>query len=61
MERVDGRRRRQVSNHGRLFVYSLSTAALVAILVMSFIAMSSLNLGPLGGGVVNSTTTLGTP
>ena len=55
MERVEGKPRR--SSHGRLFVYSLSTAALVAVLVLAVIAMSTLDLGPLAGGAVNSTTT----
>ncbi len=42
---------------GRLFIYSLSTAALVAILVLAAVAMSSLDLGPLSGGGVNATVT----
>lgn len=57
MERAEGTRQRAVY-HGRVLVYSMSTAALVAILVLAAVAMSSLDLGPLaGGGVVNSTTT----
>jgi hypothetical protein len=42
---------------GRLFVYSLSTAALVAILVLAAVALSTLDLGPLSSGGVNATWT----
>ena len=56
MARAEGTRSRQTIR-GRLFVYSLSTAALVAILVLAIVAMSTLDLGPLAGGAVNATTT----
>jgi hypothetical protein len=57
MARAEGTRS-QRAIQGRFFVYSLSTAALVAILVLAVVAMSTLDLGPLAGGAVNATTTL---